>query len=529
MAILTMLLNAICRGEKMDNNIPPPPEITAANVLDVVRLLRDNSLRHEQLLHQIKAQLQQIESPRLGWLPRLDSTTMTELNLTHKIRRVEQHISLQDTLARLKVTWIGNFYVNHLKHITFVRWLILSMWRTLYPFYANHIAVHFAGKITKRWIPFIKLDDYVKTRSIPTIKVLDAVRVETPVPKVFPAKDQGYLSSPHDHYDFPSIYVAKISNTLVYGGTNLVFTHDAVICHDLYDFERDYTSEELHGRHLIDAKNKRMRLLHRGVAPEQISVAAVFVDACAPNYAHWLTEVLPRIAAFCAEKQFASIPIIVNDGLHNNIMESLCLITGSEREIITLPVGREIQVDVLYLTSVAGYVPFERRNNKISGHSHGAFSPYAFGELRNQVALLTEKLPKQEWPEKIYLRRNSGARKLTNAVELERILIAKNYVIVEPEKLTFIEQAQLFSRAKVIIGSSGAAFANILFAPSNVKIFVIISKYQNTSYWYWQNVACASEKLLNYIFGEVDGRDIGIHSEFNLDIEGVIQELGGEL
>ena len=528
MAIQTMLLNAICRAEKMDNNLSPP-EITASNVLDVVRVLRENSLRHEQLLDQLMACLQQTESPRLGWLPHVDSTTVTEPLLTRKIRRVEQHIGSQDILAHLKGTWIGHFYVNHLKQISLVRWLIIWIWRTLYPFYVNHMAAHFAGKTAKRWSSLIKLDDYVKTRSVPTIKVLDAVRVETPVPQVFPAVDQEYLSSPHDHYDFPPIYVAEISNAMVYGGTNLVFTQDAVICHDLYDFERDYTSEELHGRHLIDAKKKRMRLLRHDVAPEQIPVAAVFVDACAPNYAHWLTEVLPRIAAFCAEKQFASIPIIVNDGLHHNIMESLYLITGPEREIITLPVGREIQVDVLYLTSVAGYVPFERRNNKLSGHSHGAFSPYAFGELRNQAALFAEKLPKQEWPEKIYLRRNSGARKLTNAAELERLLVAKNYVIVEPEKLTFIEQAQLFSRTKVIVGSSGAAFANILFAPSNVKIFIIISKYQNTSYWYWQNVACASGKVLNYIFGEVDGRGGGIHSGFKIDIEGVIQELGGEL
>ena len=54
MAIQTMLLNAICRAEKMDKNVPLfPPEITAANVIDVVRLLRDNSFRHEQLLDQI--------------------------------------------------------------------------------------------------------------------------------------------------------------------------------------------------------------------------------------------------------------------------------------------------------------------------------------------------------------------------------------------------------------------------------------------------------------------------------------------
>ncbi len=76
MVIQTMLLNAICWAEKMDNNVPlHTPEITAENVLDEVRLLRKNSLRHQQLLDYIMAQLQQIESPVLSWMPHMDSST----------------------------------------------------------------------------------------------------------------------------------------------------------------------------------------------------------------------------------------------------------------------------------------------------------------------------------------------------------------------------------------------------------------------------------------------------------------------
>ena len=520
MAILTMLLNAICRAEKMDNNVPlHAPEITAENVLDEVRLLRENSLRHQQLLNYITAQLPQIESPRLYWMPHMDSSTVIEPLLSPKKRRVEPYIGSQNPLARLKGTWVGRFYINNFKQISFVRWLVIWSWRTLYPFYVNHIAAYFVANAAKRWRTLIPLVDYVKTRNILPIKVLDAVRVETPVPQVFPAEDQEYLSSPHDHYDFPPIYVAEISNALVYGGTNLVFTQDAVICHDLYDFERDYTSEELHGRHLIDAKKKRMRLVNYDVAPERVPVAAVFVDACALNYAHWLTEVLPRIAAFCAEEQFASIPIIVNDGLHHNIMESLYLITGPEREIIALPVGRAIQADSLYVTSVAGYVPFERRKNKLSGHSHGLFSSSVFDLIRKRVFQLTDKFPLQNWPEKIYLRRNSGARKVTNASELEQILINRGYVIVEPDKLTFLQQAMLFSNAKEIVGSSGAALANLIFAPSNANVQILIGKYPNTSYWYWQNIACASGKKVDYVLGKVLKIDNGIHSDFSVDPE----------
>ena len=116
---------------------------------------------------------------------------------------------------------------------------------------------------------------------------------------------------------------------------------------------------------------------------------------------------------------------------------------------------------------------------------------------------------------------------MVNASELEQILINRGYVIVEPEKLTFLQQAMLFSKAKEIVGSSGAALANLIFAPSNASVQILIGKYPNTSYWYWQNIACASGKVVSYILGEVADRDhSGIHADFTVNLQHVLQELG---
>jgi len=169
-------------------------------------------------------------------------------------------------------------------------------------------------------------------------------------------------------------------------------------------------------------------------------------------------------------------------------------------------------------------VPFERRNNKLPGHSHGVFSPHAFKLIRKQVTSKVENSPEKAWPEKIYIRRNSGARIVTNAAELEEFLVAQNYVIIEPEKLTFLQQARLFGHAKIVVGSSGAALANILFSPSDARIFILIGKYPETSYWYWQNIACASGKKISYILGETAGN--GIHADFTIDLRGFLQEFG---
>lgn len=468
-----------------------------------------------------------VATPALpAWRPK-ETGDVSDSSRARTVCRIEgRREKSMDIVTRLKEAAIGRFYASHLKQLPFVRGVVVWLWRNVYPIYVNHISIVLKNRKTKHWQSLIKLCDYTRSRGLTTIQLVSAVVVETPPPKVFPESDQVYLESPHDRYNAPAIYVATIREGLIYGGTNLILTKDCVICHDLYDFERDFTSEELHGRTLTDAKSSRIRWMLHDELPERLPAAAAFVDSCAANYAHWLTEVLPRIAAFCADEQFNGIPIVVNDGLHKNIMESLFLVAGSEREIITLTIGRALAVDKLYLTSVAGYVPFERRTNKISDHSHGIFCPQAFDLIRNQVTTFLEKLPDQDWPEKIYLRRTSGVRKVTNTAALEELLVAHGYVIVEPEKLTFLRQAQLFSHAKVVIGSTGAALANMIFCPSTTEIYIFISKHPDTSYWYWQNIAAASGKHVRYFFGDVRGESSrGIHDDFFISTDEVLISL----
>lgn len=512
----------------MDNIRPPSP--SPEETLIITRELREDVVLHEQQLEKIMAHLQQqSEQVSSGWMPSKGKEGVVEsIQPSPKIRKVEAlHTKSHDIVGRLRATWLGRLYISHLKQYVVVQLIAHWIWRTGYPVYVNYIASRLFKKKEKRWRPLIKLSEFAKKSGIPIYKLTDAAVVETPEPKVFPTCDQSYLKAPHDRFRFPEIYVATINNAITYGGTNFILADGEVVCHDLYDFERDYTSEELHGRTLIDPKSARIRWLLHDEAPEPIPMAATFVDACAPNYAHWITEVFPRIVLFCADDRFSGVPIVVNDGLHKNIMESLFLVAGEDRAIITLPIGRALAVAELYLTSVAGYVPFERRTNKCSDHSHGLFSPGAFELLRNHLIGIGWDAELAVWPEKIYLRRNSDVRKVENALEIENLLVARGYVIVEPERLSFLEQVRLFSNAKTIFASSGAALANIIFCQPSVKIYIFISKYENTSYWYWQSMACASGKLINYVFGVVTSKNNQeIHANFSIscsEVEGIIE------
>ncbi|MBI4807425.1 MAG: DUF563 domain-containing protein [Nitrosomonadales bacterium] len=444
------------------------------------------------------------------------------VNQSAVIHKLAPPRSGSDVVGKLRQTGVGRLYTNHLKHNPAIRSVVIWVWKNFYPVYLRYFVI----TRSRKWKRLVRFSDFIKDGSVNRYTLAESCIVESPIPRVFPITDQEHLAPPAERYTFPKVQVAIVNDALQYGGTNLVFVGDSAICHDLYDFKSDFTSEELHGRAVIDTKRGRMRCFSHDESPEQVAEAATFVDACASNYAHWMTEVLPRIALFCAESQFRDVPIVINDGLHKNIMESLLLIAGGGREIITLPVGRALAIHKLYLTSVTGYVPFDRRSNKLSGHSHGLFSPEALKRLSQRLSGKIPEIEGRTWPEKIFLRRNSGTRKVTNAAKLEQLLVRCGYTVVEPEKLTLSEQLHYFRNAKAIIGATGAAFANAIFCQCDARVTVLMSKHENMIYRYWCNMLAPLGVKVDYILGHiVDNHHFGIHGDFEVVLEDVIEML----
>jgi capsular polysaccharide biosynthesis protein len=453
---------------------------------------------------------------------------LDELSLLHPIPPLRYRLIAKDPategglISYLKRGRLYLQYSRYFKKFWPSRVLVNWLQRNLFLPTIKFKSIYFSWISANDWRPIVKLYDYANLSSLSITEVFDAAKVETPLPRVFPAKDQSYLESPQDCYIFPPVYIAEVSEGLVNGGTNFIFVDNAAICHDLYNFKQDYTSEELHGRHVIDVKNMRMRILREDSKPENIEVAATFIDACASNYAHWLSEVLPRISSFCSVKKFEKIPIIVNYGLHKNIMESLAFLVGSEREIILLPVGRSISVKRLYVTSATGYLPFEQRGEPVVNFSHGLFSPPPLDLIRKQLFTLFDELQAQELPQKIYLCRDSGVRKLNNSLKIEREFALRGYIFVEPEKLTFLQQVVLFANAKEVAAPTGAALANAIFCKTGTQIIIFMSKHKKMIYRYWLNMFSPFGFQITYLLGKIDANhSLGLHGDYSLALNDV--------
>ncbi|MBW7959825.1 MAG: hypothetical protein H3C69_09745, partial [Candidatus Promineofilum sp.] len=225
----------------------------------------------------------------------------TERSRNIRVRRLAVRKGL---VSKFKQIPFAQFYRDHLKKYAGVRWLARRLnWFKVYSSYVNLLTAVLYSKHAREWRKVLALADFVKKKGVASCDLVDAEQIEIPQPMVYPSGAREYPASFLDQYSFPRLFVATINDAKVYGGTNLILADDGmVICHDLYDFAHDYTAEELHGLTFHDHDNKHIRWLSYDEAPEVVPICATFVDACAVNYAHWLTEVLPRIALFCSDR-----------------------------------------------------------------------------------------------------------------------------------------------------------------------------------------------------------------------------------
>lgn len=329
------------------------------------------------------------------------------------------------------------------------------------------------------------------------------------------------FDAPQDLTQFPAIQVIRAGSLSdVHGHSNFIQTpRGQLIHHDLFNPPTHKASEEDHKRLHIDPANLTAQVMSVPLNTGTLPAAAAFTDAVASNYAHWLTEVLPRIVLYTRHACSKGIPLIVDEGLHPNIYESLSIVIGESRVVYTLAKDRRTSVKCLDVVTPAGYVPYAARAPRRPGHSHGVFSPQALLAVRDAFKHLMTR-PTSASSKRIYVRRNAGLRKLINDQEISNLLSAEGFTIVAPEELSFSEQVRLFSQAELVIGATGAAMANLIFCPPGARVHVLMAQHEEMPYWYWQRLADCVGVDLSYGLGDIcSAHDKGFHADFTFPLQ----------
>jgi capsular polysaccharide biosynthesis protein len=119
-------------------------------------------------------------------------------------------------------------------------------------------------------------------------------------------------------------------------------------------------------------------------------------------------------------------------------------------------------------------------SNRMSGVSSQNVHPQhreAFGAILTNVR---KAVPGLQTPKRVLVCRSlANSRNLLNRAEVIEALKPLGFVAIQPEKLSFEEQALTFAQADVIVTEFGAAMANVMFCEAGTRVVEIIAEGQH--------------------------------------------------
>jgi capsular polysaccharide biosynthesis protein len=378
--------------------------------------------------------------------------------------------------------------------------------------YIKSVGVHLAAKRFN----LINDSDYIASRSNGCIKLAESREVEVTAPKFFSDRDYKPIMESLRTRRIPALTCFEVRDVGLIGSTNFLVFDSKVAPTPSFVAKRDLSWIELHHWAILDVDSLIIKIYGANRPTRTVHEAINLLGQCSGNYAHFLTEILPRLIVCDRAGVDPKIPILLDGWIDPIFQEVLQVFNIHERPIIRVGMFEHIFVERLFQTSEVGYVPAGDRyflQTKKLPYPRGdmfVFSDVALELLRKDGAVQTSsrdknRIGKYNNRPLIYLKRNSQSwnrRVPCNQDKIIENLERLGFLTVDPAKLSFSEQMMLFQQARVIVSPIGAALASTVFSPRACKIIALSPYYENANYYYFANLMNSLGHDLQYVLGE---------------------------
>ena len=185
------------------------------------------------------------------------------------------------------------------------------------------------------------------------------------------------------------------------------------------------------------------------------------------NYFHWFFDSLPKYFFYKKFYKFTKNDYFIVPNLkHNYQIESLKIL--KIKNIINAYDQKHIRTNKLITMN------FKHTINHplwLINDLKKAFKINRFNLIKKQTKLfiLREGI-------------NNLARGIENKEDLIHFLRSKNFLIINPSKLSFLNEIKLFNSAKIIISSYGAALTNIIFCRNKANVIELKNTFTDDLY-----------------------------------------------
>ncbi|WP_181044112.1 glycosyltransferase family 61 protein [Apibacter adventoris] len=234
------------------------------------------------------------------------------------------------------------------------------------------------------------------------------------------------------------------------------------------------------------------------------------------NWYHFLIEIISKLI-FKDEIPTKHI-VFSNDILkHESMCKVVAMLLGNDYKITYLDVDKNYRIKRLYYINSISYVPFNLKDNyKPFGIEDVYMHSDILVELKNKLVGHLE-IKDLNSPKKIFIKRKKY-RLAKNQDNLIEILKKHGFIDIFFEDLKLQEQMKIIYNAEFVIGVTGAAWANIMFANKNLKAICFMQD-NFTTFSCYSNLANIFNVDLNYFFYHL-GYTVNEHhkSGYELDI-----------
>jgi hypothetical protein len=220
------------------------------------------------------------------------------------------------------------------------------------------------------------------------------------------------------------------------------------------------------------------------------------------NYGHWMAELLPRVlefqAAFPGRRLRYAVPS--NPFAMRRIrLDSLRWFGIEEDQVIWVGPEPTRFPELLVITS-----------NSIHSHTHD------FERVNRVAALGRGSVAIGPGTRKLYVQRPPNAkRKLVGEDHIVSLLTQRGFEVVRPETLSLAEQVRTFAEAQLVVGVSGAALTNILWAEPPCRL-IALSPNVGHEFFFW-DICNIRGIAFDMLAGPIVGADKLGHSDFTID------------
>ena len=293
--------------------------------------------------------------------------------------------------------------------------------------------------------------------------------------------------------DKSPIAVRIINDAVTMAGMPFYISDNKIYVSESFDFNNDELTVHLLFRAKIsqfycDLNDKQIKLSARYLQAGRVIDKGISLLPAINNYWHFMFEQAPKILLSDMAGIPNDVPLLLPDNLHKNLYEIVDLLNQGKRKIIYLPTlqksellrpqdNKVVKINKLYHVADIGnsstYSKTDMMSNSEDNQYHMQY---------NVIKLLVKQLlqrcnitPESDGGQKLFIVRNSSYRIAKDQEKLKTYLIAKGFVIFEPEKHSFAEQVKICARASAIISYAGAAWTNTLFMPADAKKILLMN------------------------------------------------------